>query len=87
MIRPEFNLTFQVNNTRWYGRICREEVVVGWAKVPDFCVDKWSSAELKVLLSHADVVLTDALRRRMAAELRFGDLLSKAANQLIANKL
>ncbi|KAK3164508.1 hypothetical protein QOZ80_1AG0020100 [Eleusine coracana subsp. coracana] len=83
-IRPEFNLTIRVDNTRRDSRICREEmavtvfyageVVVGWADVPDFCVDKWSSAELNVPMSHADVVLSDALRRRMAAELRSGDL-------------
>ncbi|KAL6615360.1 hypothetical protein ACP70R_037630 [Stipagrostis hirtigluma subsp. patula] len=83
VIRPAFNLTLRVDNEQDF-RACREEVtatvfyggtvVVGWAEVPDFCVDRWSSAELNVPLSHADVLLTDGLRRRVAAELRSGEL-------------
>ncbi|KAL6615359.1 hypothetical protein ACP70R_037629 [Stipagrostis hirtigluma subsp. patula] len=83
VIRPAFNLTLGVDNDQDF-EACREEVtitvyyggsvVVGWAEVPDFCVDKRSYAEINVPLSHADVVLTDALRRRMAAELRAGEL-------------
>ena len=83
VIRPCFNLTLRVDNNQDF-TTCREEVtvtvfyggavVVGWADVPDFCVEKRSSAELSVPLSHADVVLTNELRRRMALELRSGEL-------------
>ncbi|KAL6615143.1 hypothetical protein ACP70R_037413 [Stipagrostis hirtigluma subsp. patula] len=85
VVRPALiNLTLRVDNEQGEVRTCREEVtatvfydgtvVVGWAEVPDFCVDRWSSAEINVPLSHADVVLTDGLRRRLAAELRSGEL-------------
>ncbi|KAL6608081.1 hypothetical protein ACP70R_041144 [Stipagrostis hirtigluma subsp. patula] len=83
VVRPAFNLTLRVDNERGEVRTCKEEVtatvfyggtvVFGWAEVPDFCVDWWSSEELNVPLSHADVLLTDGLRRRLAAELRFGE--------------
>ncbi|KAF0916668.1 hypothetical protein E2562_010519 [Oryza meyeriana var. granulata] len=56
VIRPDFGLTLRVDNQQ-IARNCREEVtvtvfyddtVVGWADVPDFCVDKWTTAELEV---------------------------------------
>ncbi|KAF8730461.1 hypothetical protein HU200_017039 [Digitaria exilis] len=81
---PKFNLTLRVDNDQDFAT-CREQVtatvlyggtvVVGWADVPDFCVDKRASAELSVPLSHGDVVvLTDDMHRRMAVELRSGEL-------------
>ncbi|CAL4975954.1 unnamed protein product [Urochloa decumbens] len=83
VIRPGFNLTLRVDNDQDFTS-CREDVtvtvfyggtvVVGSADVPEFCVDKRSSAELSVPLSHADVVLTNELRWRMAVELRSGEL-------------
>lgn len=39
-----------------------------------FSSSEWSSVELNVPLSHADVVLADGLRRRMAVEQRSGEL-------------
>ncbi|KAF0916665.1 hypothetical protein E2562_010516 [Oryza meyeriana var. granulata] len=82
VIRPDFGLTLRVDNQQ-IARTCREEVtvtvfyddtVVGWADVPDFCVDNWTTAQLEVPLSHADVVLTYEQRRRLASQLRSGNL-------------
>jgi hypothetical protein len=39
-----------------------------------FSSSEWLSVELNVPLSHADVVLTDGLRRRMAVEQRSAEL-------------
>ncbi|CAL4963297.1 unnamed protein product [Urochloa decumbens] len=83
VLRPEFNLTVRVDNNQDL-TTCRDQVtvtvfyggkvVVGWAEMPDFCVDKQSSMELNVPLSHADVVLNNGQRQRMAVELRSGEL-------------
>ncbi|KAI4967628.1 hypothetical protein ZWY2020_020462 [Hordeum vulgare] len=75
VIRPGFNLELHVDN-KGIDRTCKEEItvtvfygdmVVGWADVPDFCVDKRSTADVNLKLSHADVLLTDTLRRRLAS--------------------
>uniref|UniRef100_A0A453JNI5 Late embryogenesis abundant protein LEA-2 subgroup domain-containing protein n=3 Tax=Triticinae TaxID=1648030 RepID=A0A453JNI5_AEGTS len=82
VIRPDFNLELRVDN-KGVDRTCKEEItvtvfygdmVVGWADVPDFCVGKQSSTDVNVKLSHTDVLLTDTLRRRLASELRSGEL-------------
>ncbi|KAE8789529.1 hypothetical protein D1007_36334 [Hordeum vulgare] len=82
VIRPGFNLELHVDN-KGIDRTCKEEItvtvfygdmVVGWADVPDFCVDKRSTADVNLKLSHADVLLTDTLRRRLASELRSEEL-------------
>ncbi|KAI4988216.1 hypothetical protein ZWY2020_029846 [Hordeum vulgare] len=82
VIHPDFNLELRVDN-KGIDRSCKEEItvtvfygdmVVGWADVPDFCVDKWSTADVNLKLSHSDVLLTDTLRRRLASDLRSGEL-------------
>ncbi|KAI4997288.1 hypothetical protein ZWY2020_052630 [Hordeum vulgare] len=77
VICPDFNLKLHVDN-KGVDRTCKDEItvtvfygdmVVGWADVPDFCVDKWSTADVNLKLSHTDVLLTDTLRRRLASDL------------------
>ncbi|KAI4988226.1 hypothetical protein ZWY2020_029856 [Hordeum vulgare] len=73
----------RVTDERYCDRTCKEEItitvfygdmVVGWADVPHFCVNKRSTADVNLKLSHTDVLLTDTLRRRLASELRSEDL-------------
>ncbi|KAE8792287.1 hypothetical protein D1007_33229 [Hordeum vulgare] len=82
VIRPGFNLELHVHN-KGIDKNCKEEItvtvfygdmVVGMADVPDFCVDKRSTADVNLKLSHADVLLTDTLRRRLVSELRSEEL-------------
>ncbi|KAM3272123.1 hypothetical protein ACQJBY_042362 [Aegilops geniculata] len=82
VIHPAFDLTLRAHNGQ-SAKTCRENVtitvlygnmVLGWARVPDFCVDEWASMEMSGVVSNADVVLTDDLRRRLDSELLAGAL-------------
>ncbi|XBH89632.1 hypothetical protein VPH35_081491 [Triticum aestivum] len=82
VIHPAFGLTLRAHNGQSF-KTCREnvtttvlygKVVLGWARVPDFCVDEWASTEMSAVVSNADVVLTDDLRRRLDSELLAGTL-------------
>ncbi|XBI78638.1 hypothetical protein VPH35_088295 [Triticum aestivum] len=82
VIHPAFDLTLRAHNGQSV-KTCRENVtitvlygnvVLGWARVPDFCVDEWASMEMSAEVSNADVVLTDDLRRRLDSEVLTGAL-------------
>ncbi|PNT72164.1 hypothetical protein BRADI_2g40522v3, partial [Brachypodium distachyon] len=79
---PAFDLTLRVDNGQ-IAKTCRENVTIavfygnmllGWGRVPDFCVGRWTSVEMDAAASHADVVLTDDVRSRMHSELLAGTL-------------
>ncbi|XBH89429.1 hypothetical protein VPH35_081333 [Triticum aestivum] len=69
VIRPDFNLELRVDN-KGVDRTCKKEITV-----TVFYGDMVrSSTDVNVKLSHTDVLLTDTLRRRLASELRSGEL-------------
>lgn len=82
VVRPDFDLTLLVDNPK-ETKMCRNNVtatvfygnvIFGWGRVPDFCMDKYASTHMKVMMSHADVMLTDRLRTSLASEQRAGEL-------------
>ncbi|KAK3164510.1 hypothetical protein QOZ80_1AG0020120 [Eleusine coracana subsp. coracana] len=81
VIHPSFDLTVLLVNPD--GQLCQKNVtvtvfygnmVLGWGSVRDFCVEKWTSTEMKATMSHADVMLTNQLRGRLASELWSGEM-------------
>lgn len=82
VIHPAFDLTLRADNGQG-AKTCRENVtitvlygnmVLGWGRVLDFCVDEWESMEMSAAVSNTDVALTDDLRRRLDSELLAGAL-------------
>ncbi|KAE8803953.1 hypothetical protein D1007_20109 [Hordeum vulgare] len=82
VIHPVFDLTLRVHNGQ-SAKTCRDNItvtvlygnmVLGWGRVPDFCVDEWASMEMSAAVSNADVVLADDLRSRLDSELLAGAL-------------
>ncbi|CAL4949362.1 unnamed protein product [Urochloa decumbens] len=82
LVRPVFDLSLIVDNPKDI-KMCRNNitatvfygnVILGWGTVPDFCLGKGASTEMKATMSHADVMLNDRLRRSLASELRAGEL-------------
>ncbi|KAF0920948.1 hypothetical protein E2562_037796 [Oryza meyeriana var. granulata] len=83
VMSPRLNLTVHVDNSRQIRQDCRgkstvtvsyHNIEIAWAKVPAFCVGRWSTIRLDVPLSRQDVLLPQQLREEIVSDLRVGEL-------------